>query len=325
MNIPTNFSTISSATRALIYCRVSTTKQVTDGSGLESQEARCREHAAAKGYDVAAVFPDDVTGTGDYMQRAGMVALLAFIDAQPQERFVVIFDDLKRLSRNTSSFLRLREVFRLRGVEIDSLNFRMEDTPEGVFIQTIVAAQGQREAEQNKRQTCQKMAERVKAGFWVFYPPLGYEYKNLTGLGKVIVPKPDIAPAITHALEAFASGRFQSEVEIRRFFEAEPNMPKGKNSTFYQTHVTRMLRSVLYAGHIEYPKWGISRRKAAHEGLVSLETFEAIQARREGRAITPARNKINEDFVLRGAACCAECGTPYRSAWSKGKYKHYAY
>ena len=78
---------------ALLYCRVSTTKQTIEGSGLQSQELCCRAYAAEKGYTVEAVFPDDASGGGDYMARPGMVALLAYLDAKPDESFIVIFDD----------------------------------------------------------------------------------------------------------------------------------------------------------------------------------------------------------------------------------------
>lgn len=52
------------APAALIYCRVSSTKQKVDGSGLESQEQRSRSYADMHGYAVEAVFPDDVSGGG---------------------------------------------------------------------------------------------------------------------------------------------------------------------------------------------------------------------------------------------------------------------
>ncbi len=41
-------------TPAVIYCRVSSTKQKVEGSGLESQEHRCRQYALAQGYEVMA-------------------------------------------------------------------------------------------------------------------------------------------------------------------------------------------------------------------------------------------------------------------------------
>jgi len=47
--------------KALIYCRVSDPKQKTQGHGLESQELRCRQFAAAQSLDIEKVFHDDVT------------------------------------------------------------------------------------------------------------------------------------------------------------------------------------------------------------------------------------------------------------------------
>lgn len=88
---------------ALIYCRVSSTKQKLEGSGLASQEHRCRQYAEGKGYAVEAVFPDDSSGGGDFMKRPGMRAMLAYLDAQKGTPYVVIFDDLKRFARDTES------------------------------------------------------------------------------------------------------------------------------------------------------------------------------------------------------------------------------
>ncbi|MDF1670606.1 MAG: zinc ribbon domain-containing protein [Roseovarius sp.] len=56
-----------------------------------------------------------------------------------------------------------------------------------------------------------------------------------------------------------------------------------------------------------------------------METYERVQPRRKGASLAPARKDIGEDFALRGFVCCADCGVPYRSAWAKGKRKHYAY
>ena len=148
--------------KAVIYCRVSSKSQELEGNGLESQETRCREYARAKGYFVEAMFPDTITGGGDFMQRPGMVALLSYLDAQPSENYVVIFDDLKRFARDTRFHLDLRDAFRLRGAQIECLNFKFEDSPEGEFIETIMAAQGALERKQNGRQVAQKMKARMQ-------------------------------------------------------------------------------------------------------------------------------------------------------------------
>ena len=186
--------------RALIYCRVSSTKQRLEGSGLESQEQRCRAYADEQGYAVEAVFPDDVSGGGDFMRRPGMVALLSYIDAQQGVLYQVIFDDLKRFARDTEFHLKLRREFARRGATIECLNFRIEDTPDGKFIETVIAAQGELEREQNRRQVVQKMKARIENGFWVFRAPVGYRYVNSpSGGGKVLVPDEVLAPILRDA------------------------------------------------------------------------------------------------------------------------------
>ena len=82
---------------AVIYCRVSSKKEVTMGDGLGSQETRCREYAKYKGYDVAEVFGDDLSGSS--ASRPGMEALLKFLKSRKnKERYVILIDDISRLA-----------------------------------------------------------------------------------------------------------------------------------------------------------------------------------------------------------------------------------
>ena len=101
-------------TRAIIYCRVSSARQKEEGHGLESQEHRCRQYAQLHGYEVEAVFPDDASGGGDFMKRPGMVALLSYLDAKPNENFVIIFDDLKRFARDREFHFKLKAALSAR-------------------------------------------------------------------------------------------------------------------------------------------------------------------------------------------------------------------
>ena len=45
--------------KAIIYCRVSSDRQVKEGNGLDSQEKRCRDFAISKGYLVEKVFHEE--------------------------------------------------------------------------------------------------------------------------------------------------------------------------------------------------------------------------------------------------------------------------
>lgn len=315
-------------TTALIYCRVSDRKQKTHGSGLESQEQRCRKYADEHGYDVEMVFPDDITGEGDFMKRPGMRAMLAYMEAQEGKRYIVIFDDLKRFARDTRFHWTLRDELAARGAIVESPNFRFEDTPEGKFVETMMAATGQLEREQNKRQVRQKMQARVEGGYWVFRAPVGYKYVSAKGGGgKVLVPNEPLSSVVREALEGYASGRFASQAEVQRFLETDPHFPKDtKKGLIRPMTVTRLLKKVVYAGYVEAPKWGVSIRKGEHDALISYETHQRILDNIEGKKRAPAARKdYNVDFPLRGFVSCKCCGNGMTAAWSKGKYKRYAY
>lgn len=151
--------------KAVVYCRVSSLNQVRDGSGLASQEQRCCEYARKLGLEVVRVFTDNRTGEGDFLKRPGMRELLSFVGRRKKEKYVVIFDDLKRIARDTMHHWRLREALASRNALLRCLNHAFDDTPEGRFFETLLAAQGQLEREQQGRQTNQKMQARLESGY----------------------------------------------------------------------------------------------------------------------------------------------------------------
>ncbi len=301
--------------KCIIYCRVSDTKQKTEGSGLESQEFRCRQYAAEKNYVVERVFHDDVSGGGDYTKRPGMIALLNFLEAHQKENYLVVFDDLKRLARDTMFHWQLRHAMSNFGARLECLNYQFDDSPEGEFMETLFAAQGQLERKQIGRQTRQKTQARLEAGYYAFVAPAGFKYIKTKDRGKVLVRDEPAASIIAEAMEGFACGRFQTMQEVRYFLEHAPEFPSNKmgNNT-----PKKMLSNPLYAGMIVYEPWGVTMRKGQHEGMISYESFCKIQERISGRAYAPTRKDLNKDFPLRGAVAC-ECGNSLTAAWSKSR------
>src|SRR5690606_37107758 len=105
----------------------------------------------------------------------------------------------------------------LRNATRECLNFNFEDSPEGEFIETIIAAQSQLERQQNGRQVRQKMRARVMNGYWPFHAPIGYRHEKSEGQGKVLVPHEPKASIVREALEGFATARFASQIEVKRY------------------------------------------------------------------------------------------------------------
>ncbi|WP_419740148.1 recombinase zinc beta ribbon domain-containing protein [Ruegeria sp.] len=142
----------------------------------------------------------------------------------------------------------------------------------------------------------------------------------MAGHGKLLVRHEPHASVLQEALEGFASGRFDAQVEVKRFLERQPDFPKDlPNGEIRNQRVKDILTRPIYAGFVEVPKWNVSLRKGHHEGLITFATFEKIQSRLREGARAPARKDINEDFPLRGFIRCGDCDKPLTACWSKSK------
>jgi site-specific DNA recombinase len=309
--------------KALVYARVSSDRQKNEGHGLDSQVHRCEEYAKSKGYEVEKVFRDSFTGGGDFLLRPAMSELMAYMDKRPTENYVVIFDDLKRLARDTVAHIKLRKEFNARDAKVECPNFNFEDTPEGEFIEIILAAQGELERKQNKRQVIQKQKARLEAGYWPFFSPPGYNQVKHPLHGKLLTRVEPQAAIIQEVLEGFASGRFQEQVDVLEFLRRK-NF-RAPQQTIYLDTVKKMLMRIIYAGYIEYPEWGVARRKGHHDGLISLETYIKIQERLQARVKTFTRRDLNPDFPLRGFLDCMFCKQPLTASWSRGRSGTFPY
>ena len=310
--------------KAVLYCRVSSDRQVREGHGLDGQEARCRKYAEDHGYEVAAVFRDEGV-SGGIVDRAGMQELLDFLDTRPAGGCVVVIDDIKRLARDLMGHFTLRKAITARGARLESPSHRFGNEPEEMFVESIMAATAELERNQNRRQVKNRMKARLEAGYWPFYPPPGYAFEKVPGHGKLIVPREPGAGVIREALEGFASGRFPNQVDVQRYLRGRGFNHWGRGTGAYLEQVKRLLTREVYAGYIYYPAWNVTRRKGHHRPLVSPETFDRVQERLREKPKLVHRKDLNGDFPLRGFVLCAGCRKPYTAAWSRGKKKEFAY
>jgi site-specific DNA recombinase len=269
-------------------------------------------------------FPDSYTGGGDFMKRPAMRELLGFIDANPHKKFVVVFDDLKRFARDAEFHIKLRAAFKARGVLLRCLNFNFDESPEGRFAELIMAGNAELERHQNRRQVIQKQKARLELGYYAFSVKKGYTMmKDPAHTGKVAKINED-GRILKLALEGFANGTLVRKMDICNFL-----VEKGfwrKNPAKKVDVISAMLEDIFYAGQIEYPAWGVTRRKGQHEGIISLETYETIQRRLTKAGIHKRiRKDVSEDFPQRGLTICESCHGHLTAAWSKDHTKRFGY
>ena len=304
--------------KAVIYCRVSTKKQAREGNGLDSQETRCREYAGYRGHQVVQVFRDDMSGS--LSGRPGMIAMLAFLKKNRRDNVVVIIDDISRLARGIEAHLKLRADIAGAGGMLESPSIEFGTDSDSLLVEHLLASVSQHQRQKNGEQAKNRMKARLQNGFWVFNAPFGYRYQKASGGGSVIVRDEPLASIIAEGIEGYASGRFGSRAEVKRFFEDHAEFPLCRHGFLTNEQVNRILTRPIYAGYIESKEMGVSLRKGQHEGLVSFETFERVQERLTGKVYAPVRQDINVEFPMRGFAACGCCHHPMTANFSTGRH-----
>ncbi len=303
-------------TKCVIYCRVSSIKQTMDGAGLSSQERSCRDYAQQCGMMVEDVFTDVISGASS--NRPGMNLLLDFLNRVDARDYMVIVDDVSRFARDVGAHTELRNKIMTAGAAIDSPKTKFGVDAESRFLEMLWALLASRDREKNAELSKTRTIARLKNGYWTFAAPVGYQYTKAPGGGKLLIPKEPEASIIREALEGFASGRFQSQAEVKRFLDNKPEYPRPRGAKEIKfDRVTGLLTRLVYAGYLEKPEWGVPLTKAQHEPLISYESYLINQDRLNGKKVAPARKNIDREFVLRGFLTCSECGYSLTSCWSK--------
>ena len=304
---------------SLICCRVSSDRQVRDGHGLESQEQRCKKFSEENGYTFEKTFLDEGV-SGAILERPAIREILQHIEKNPAKKYVVIFDAIDRIARDVQVHWAIKQAFESLGARIVSPNFKFEDTPEGTFIETILAGKSQLDRQQNARQVRQKMQARLECGVYCFSAPCGMEYKKTVEHGKLLHTKEPEANVIKDALEGFASGRFIMQSDVLNFL-LENKDAFGKKRIDLN-FVKRIISEIVYAGFIEYAPWEVVKRKGMHEPIISVETYEKIQAklRKPEKKVT---ERDNVEFPLKSLVCCSMCGEKMKGSNHPGKSGKY--
>ncbi len=281
--------------KAVIYCRVSSAKQVREGHGLESQATRCREYAKHHGYSIVNTYYEEGL-SGKLLDRPNMKAMLTYLRKYKDDKLVVIIDDISRLARDIETHIHLRTAISEAGGKLESPSIEFGEDSDSRLVEHLLASVAAHQREKNAEQVKNRMKARVLKGYCVTNATIGYRYDKVDGHGKLLVRDEPLASIIQEAMEGFASRRFETLSEVKRFFESQEAYPKNKNGEVNWQRVKDIFSRVVYAGRLSMPKWGIHNHPAQHDGLISFETWRKIQERLETPKYAPVRKDISEDF-----------------------------
>lgn len=307
--------------RAVLYCRVSTVEQAQNLS-LPTQEQACREYAAREGYDVAEVFVDrgESAKTTD---RPEFQRLITYCRQHAGHVHAVIVYGLSRFSRNNADHHAIAALLRGKGITLRSVTEPIDDSPAGRLMEGILASMHQFDNDQRAARTRAGLKAAAERGRWIWPAPLGYRTGSRPAGEPSLVPLPGHAVLIREAFETFAGSHRPLTLIWRQAQAAGLRTKSGLLLPLQTLH--KVFRGAVYCGRLACPSLGVDR-PGDWAPIVSVETWQAVQARlgQDGRA--GPKRPDSPDYPLRGFIRCARCGRLLTAGWSKGKMGvRYAY
>jgi site-specific DNA recombinase len=317
------------AKRAVIYLRVSTTKQASkdddpDGYSLPAQEEACRRKAEQLDAEVVEVFTDrgESAKTAD---RREFQRMLAFVKEQGDINYVIL-DKVDRFARNrrddANTLFELQSV----GTQLVSVKENIDETPAGQLLHAIMAGIAEFYSRNLGTEALKGMTQKAKVGGTPGRAYVGYlntRRRNDEGREvRVVVVDPDRAPLVQWAFEAYATG----EWTVRTLTDALAAkglkaLPHGKRppGPLAASSVARMLSNRYYLGKVIFK--GVEY-DGKHQPLVPESLFERVQEVLKAHDRAGERNRTHRHY-LKGSVFCAGCGSRLCITQAKGKYHYF--
>ena len=312
------------AHRAVLYLRVSTARQDTEGTSLQTQEAACRAFAADRGYCVVAAFSDIYTGE-DIFNRPGMADLRALLRARGTD--VVIAYALDRVSRSQAHQGLILSEIEHAGAQLDLVTERLDDTPEGRLLLSVRGLMAEMEQLKIAERTNRGRRARAQAGKMIPGPRPLYGYRWRDPAHTALEVNSETAPVLQRIFHELADGEALRQVAKGLTRDGIPTPTGAPLWTAASLHY--LIRQDAYIGNARAFR---TKQERGHDGkyrnpaasathqvalpagtvpaLVDAETFTAVQARLARNKAAAVRTKpASEDALLRsGFAVCGYCG-----------------
>ncbi len=290
-----------------IYVRVSTDEQADKGYSLPSQIEACQKFAEQEGFNVVALYQDDISGTKPISSRPEGGQLQREIELGHIKAVVVY--QIDRLSCDIVDLLTSVRDWLRSGVEIYALDVG-QVTSELDIVLVIKGWQGSDERQKIRERTMRGRNAKARAGKAVGQgiAPYGYIYEK----GELLVNELE-AQAVRMIYDLYIngseSGRIMGYPIIAKQL-TETGIPAPRGAYWSMSAVYRILTVETYCGVLHYgrkmAKGGVLENRPVDEhilikvpAIVSRETWELAQSKRAYNSKF-SRRKAKRDYLLRG-------------------------
>ena len=307
----------------LIYTRVSTQEQAKEGQSIDAQIKISNTYAKENKIAIVDIYKDGGK-SGSNTNRAGLQDMLARITNDKAIDCVLVMDT-DRLARNTLDHLSIKALLKKHDVQLISISQPMiDDSPEGRFIDTVLAGANALQSQITGRKTSKVMEEKAKAGWWPDKAPIGYQNtinpNPTSNLDKrIITPHPQTGPIVTQIFKDYATGTFSTDSLVKKVNSL--GLTNNQSRKIAASTMNRVLNSPMYYGVIP---WKDKLYPGKHKPLTSKTIWDICQQIMDVHNQHANRTR-KYSYLLRGFVYCVNCHHRLWAAPSKKMAFNYYY
>lgn len=313
----------------VIYARVSTEEQVSEGYSINAQKELLQEYAKTRNIQIVDEYIDEGRSGKSIEGRPEMQRLLK--DARDNKFDTVITYKLDRLARKTRDSLDIVETLERHNVQLMSYSENIDTTtPGGKMFYTLISSFAEMERSTIIDRVKMGMNQRAKQGKWNGGIVLGYDV-----IDKELVINEKESAIIQEIFDLANRGHGFKKVA---YMLNKKGYKTKKDRDFSIATVKGILNNPVYIGKIrfnQHENWSEKRRKGknnnpdivdgTHSPIISQKLWEQVQQKLQQRSYQPSQSQ--QPYFLSRLVRCPECGHGMVSAKSRGHkgrvYRYY--
>ena len=305
--------------KAVIYIRVSTDEQATNGLSLQGQEKSAREYCRNNNIEVAEVFCD-AGASAKTANRPQLIASIAYCTENYKEIDYYLVWKMDRLARMAYDTAVIDANLQKLGIQLRSVTEPITNSPIGSLTKTMLAGFAQFDNDVRAERSTSGVRRRIEEGGWPHMAPLGY--KNYTDtFRRPTLEKTEQAPLIAKWLREYIKGGHTKRSMNQLAWDMGIRSKQGKRLSYQQS--INMLNSPIYAGLV-FSKMIPEPLEGLHDGLITVSEHEEILEKLDGRKKANNGVAATQKWPLRSSFVkCADCGESVTGSSPKGRTKNY--
>ena len=327
--------------KAIVYARVSTTKQADHDLSIPDQIAHAERYCKDRDLEMVATYIDPGASARDD-NRPQFQRMMDDVKSEAVSADLVLVHSFSRFFRDTYGFAVYSRMLEKNGVRLVSMTQETGEGAQADLMRQILSSFDEYQSAETAKHVSRSMLENARRGFWNgSAPPYGYKTIVVEQYGNKDKKKLDLEPQeaeivkLIFQLYLYGDGK-TGPLGIKNLVSylngRGVNNRSGK--PFRIQHIQEALRRSAYIGTYYFNRTDSRTRKPrpreewvkiAVPPIIEESIFHAVQAQLDARnpMMTPPRIASSR-ILLTGVATCENCGAPMRTRTGKnGQYWYY--